>query len=194
MTAYISSVVEGVVDAAVVRRLLGHAGLETRVYVRDGKQNVRSRIGGYNAASRQIPFLVLVDLDDDYDCAPALIADWLPDREPGLWFRVAVRAIEAWLLGDRQRLASFLRVKQSAIREDPEALDNPKRAVVDIARSSSSGDIRFDMVPRPGSGRAVGPAYTSRLIEYATNMWRPEVAAESCDSLRRVLNALGAHP
>ena len=53
------------------------------------------------------------------------------------------------------------------------------------------------MVPRPGSGRLVGPAYASRLIEYAEAHWRPEVAGQCTDSLRRCrerlvqLNLLG---
>jgi hypothetical protein len=36
--------------------------------------------------------------------------------------------------------------------------------VVELARYSRRRDIREDMVPRPGSGRSVGAAYTSRLI------------------------------
>jgi hypothetical protein len=48
-------------------------------------------------------------------------------------------------------------------------------------------DIREDMLPRRGSGRPIGPAYTSRMIEFVENNWRPEVAARSSDSLRRCL-------
>lgn len=193
MIPYLSGAVEGDVDAAVIRRLMAEADIGVgTVHVKRGKQNVRSRIASYNAASRQVPFLVLVDLDSDYDCAPALIADWLPHREAGLCFRVAVRALEAWLLGDRTRIASFLRVRQREIPAEPEQIAAPKRALIEIARSSSNSDIRADIVPRPGSGRVVGPAYASRMIEFVASPdgWRPEAAAEVCDSLRRARQAL----
>jgi len=185
--------VEGDLDAAVVRRLAADVGVNVgSVHVKHGKRNVRSRIASYNAASRQIPFLVLVDLDRDYDCAPALIAAWLPHREEQLCFRVAVRAVEAWLLGDRARMASFLRVKQRDIPPAPEQIADPKRTLVEVASASSSRDLRADVVPRIGSGRIVGPAYSSRMIEFVTSAggWRPEAAAESCDSLRRAREAL----
>ena len=100
-------------------------------------------------------------------------------------FRVAVRQIEAWLLADSERLARFLSIAIARVPVDPEALDNPKETLVNLARHSRRRDIREDMVPRPRSGRSVGAAYTSRLIEFAETQWRPEIAAERADSLRR---------
>jgi hypothetical protein len=50
------------------------------------------------------------------------------------------------------------------------------------------------MVPRPESGRQIGPAYTSRLIQFVEDTqagWRPEVAAAVSDSLARCLRSLG---
>ena len=65
--------------------------------------------------------------------------------------------------------------------------------MVDIAKGSRRREIREDMIPRTGSGRVVGPAYTARLIEFvigARNAWRPEVAAERSESLKRCLRCL----
>jgi hypothetical protein len=76
----------------------------------------------------------------------------------------------------------------------PEQLVEPKQRMVDLARQSRRPQIRADMVPRAGSGRAVGPAYTSRLIEFVTDRqrgWRPDVAAARCDSLARCIRHLG---
>ncbi len=187
---YISAVVEGDVDAAVIRRLAQEAGLGiAEIHVKRGKANVRKRITSYNQAARHLPFVVLVDLDREYHCAPDLIADWLPHKEPRLCLRVAVRAVEAWLLADRERVARFLRVKQSRIPAAPEEIDDPKKALVDIANASSSQNLLTDLVPRPGSGRAVGPAYSSRLIDFINaqgeGVWRPAAAAETCTSLAR---------
>ncbi|MBI4564946.1 MAG: AAA family ATPase [Planctomycetes bacterium] len=38
--------------------------------------------------------------------------------------------------------------------------------------------------------RSVGPAYSSRLIEYVERHWRPRVAANRSDSLRRAIECL----
>lgn len=66
----------------------------------------------------------------------------------------------------------------------------PKQALVNLARTSRRRAIRDDMVPREGSGRAVGPGYTSRIIEFVSNHWRPEQAAHVSDSLRRAIARL----
>lgn len=104
-----------------------------------------------------------------------------------------MRQIEAWLFADRERLARFLSVASSRIPQDPESLDNPKQTMVNLARQSRRRQIIEDMVPRPNSGRNVGPAYTSRLIEFvqdATNGWNPGVASRLSDSLNRCLRCL----
>ena len=90
-------------------------------------------------------------------------------------------------------MALFLHVASARVPADPEAIADPKRVMVDLAAHSRRTDIRLDMVPRQGSGRSEGPAYTSRLIEYVSDVrdgWRPHIAAASCDSLRRCLHCL----
>jgi hypothetical protein len=156
-----------------------------RIYGKRGKPDLRQRVGAYNRDAVRSPWIVLVDLDRDADCAPPLRALWLPRPAPMMCFRVAVRAMEAWLLADREQLARFLSVPAARVPLAPEAVPDPKRAVVDLAIHSRRRAIREDMVPRVGSGRPVGPAYASRLIEFVEDHWRPEIAAQSSDSLRR---------
>jgi len=190
----ISAAVEGLVDEAVARRLIALVGATPGpVYGKSGKAYLRQRIAGYNNAARHSPWLVLVDLDSDAACAPPLLAAWLPMPAPYISFRVAVRETEAWLLADAQHLAAFLRIACSRIPRDPESLDNPKNTLVELARHSRSRSVREDMVPRPASGRPVGPAYVSRLIEFVSGpsaLWRPETAARRSDSLNRCLIGL----
>lgn len=93
-------------------------------------------------------------------------------------------------MADSETLAEYLRVSAAAVPDDPEAIPNAKTAMVNLARRSRKRDVQRDMVPRDGSGRSVGPAYTSRLIEYADRHWRPRLAAERADSLRRALSCL----
>lgn len=191
MGAPISVAVEGEVDAAVARRIVPCAGAEVGfIYGRQGKAYLRQNIQRYNQAARHAPWLVLVDLDREAGCAPRMRQDWLPRPEPRLCFRIAVRAVEAWLLADAEAIATFLRVSRSRVPADPEALSDPKEALVNLARQSPRTAIRQDMTPRPGGERPIGPAYTSRLIEFIAGPWRPEVAAERAGSLERALRCL----
>ncbi|HEX7090464.1 MAG TPA: hypothetical protein VF192_10020 [Longimicrobiales bacterium] len=178
-------------DEAVVRRLITLAGGQPgAVYGKNGKGHLRQKIGAYNRAARHAPWVVLVDLDHEADCPPSLLAGWVRDAAGHLCFRVAVRAVEAWLMADAEALARFLSIPRSRVPRDPEGLDDPKQVMVDLARGSQRAHIRADMVPRESGGRAVGPAYSSRLIEYAQEHWRPEVAAQRAASLRRAMGCL----
>ena len=190
----IAAVAEGHLDEAVLRAVIRHAGgIPGPVYGKHGKQYIRKNLHGYNQAANHAPWLVLVDLDQDADCAPPFRATWLLRPAPMMCFRVAVREIEAWLLADRMRIAEFLAVDSRKVPNDVEAIPDPKHTVLQLARSSRQKGIRQDMLPRPGSGREVGPAYNSRLIQFVTDSrrgWRPEVAAESSESLRRCVRCL----
>jgi hypothetical protein len=187
----ISAAVEGIVDEAVARKLIAHVGGHPGpVYGKGGKRALRERINGYNNAARHAPWLILVDLDSDADCAPPLLQDWLPAPARQLCFRVAIREIEAWLMADVETLASYVGVARAAIPTGPETLIDSKAEMVNIARRSRRRPIRQDMVPREGSGRSVGPAYTSRLVEYVEAHWRPEIAATRAESLRRAVACL----
>jgi hypothetical protein len=190
----ISGAVEGIVDEAVLRRLVRAVRAQAGpVFGKTGKQQLLERLPGYNNAARYSPWLVLVDLDDDANCAPPFKAATLPTPSQWMCFRVAVREVEAWVLGDRQRAAEFLDVNPNLLPADPEREENPKRIVVNLARRSRNRDIRQDLVPREGSGRSEGPAYASRLIEFVSDAqhgWRPTVAAHASDSLARCLRSL----
>src|SRR3989337_2476804 len=119
---FITAAVEGNVDEAVVRRLIEHVGgTPGPVYGRNGKDHLRQRISNYNQAARLSPWVVLVDLDHDADCAPPLRSAWLPALSPYMCLRVAVRQVEAWLLADREHLAST-----SRIPHNPESVEHPK--------------------------------------------------------------------
>jgi hypothetical protein len=187
----ISGAVEGIVDEAVFRRIVRVARAEPGpVHGKNGKQHLLQRLPGYNNAARFSPWLVLLDLDHDAECPPPFRAEALPAPSDLMCFRVAVREVEAWLLADSERMAEFLDVNPKWMPRQPEQAADPKRVVIDLARRSRSRDISRDLVPREGSGRTEGPAYTSRLVEFVSDHrhgWRPNVAAESADSLARCL-------
>lgn len=187
----ITAAVEGIVDDAVARRLITFAGgIIGTIYGKNGKASLRKQVAGYNNAARQRPWLTLVDLDHDFDCAPLLQEDWLPHTANLMCLRIAVHEVEAWLLADRKGIAKFLSVSQVLVPHDPEALENPKKTLVDLAKRSGRRAIREGMAPREGSSREVGPTYSSRLIEFAQRVWSPEEAMNTSDSLRRCVNCL----
>lgn len=192
----ISGAVEGSVDEAVLKRLITHVGaMPGPVYGKRGKPALLKQLSGYNQAAQHThtPWMVLMDLDGDADCAPPFRDCCLPQPAPQMCFRIAVREVESWLFADRQRLARFLAVPVSSIPPEPEAVDSPKDAMTHLASQSRRSEIREDMVPRPGSGRRVGPAYTSRLIQFVLDQsqgWQPATAAGSSRSLASALACL----
>ncbi len=186
--------VEGIVDEAALKSILRHLGLRSSgVFGKNGKNDLLKNLSGYNRAAEFFPWVVVVDLDSDAQCAPEFVAGWLPFPSRFMCFRIAVREIEAWLIADRDRISEFLSIPKARVPLSPDELEDPKNCMVNLARASRRKEIRDDMVPRPGSRRAVGPSYSARLIEFVNHVdkcWRPDVAAENSDSLARCMRAI----
>ncbi len=164
----VNILVEGSTDEPVAKRLLTHVGLQVgTVYGRKGKAHLLGRLPNYNKAAHFSPWFVVVDLDGDTRCASQFVAQWLPDPAKGMQLRVAVQAIEAWLMADRESLARFLAVSPSSLPYRTDLELNPKETLINIAQASRSRSIREDIVPRRGSGAKVGPLYVARLTEFA---------------------------
>ena len=186
--------VEGLTDEVVVRRVLQYVSVECgSVYGQKGKAHLEKRLSNYNQAARWAPWLVIIDLDRSAQSAPLYVRAMLPNPSPLMCLRLAVRAVESWLLADAEQVAAFLGIPRARIPQLPDTLDDPKRTLVDLARRSRSSAIREDMVPRQGSHRPVGPGYTGRIVQFVTgpkSLWRPDVAASNSDSLRRCIQGL----
>ena len=193
--AVVTAAVEGDIDEAVVGRVLERTGFSLgRVHGRLGKARLLAALPGYNNAARYAPWMVLVDLDRDCDCAPNCVRQWLPVASQEMCFRAAVRAIEAWLLADTERMAEFLGVSENRMPRNPDELDDPKQALINLARNSRYSRVRLDLVPSVGSGRKVGPLYNARMVEFVedrTDGWRVDEAANVSESLARWINRLG---
>jgi hypothetical protein len=180
----LNAAVEGDLDEAVLRRLVSEAGLGLgSVYGKTGKDHLRQRIRSYNHAARIAPWIVLVDLDREADCATSLREAWLADPAPNLLLRVAVRAVEAWLLADREAISDYLGVSRDRAPLNPDDELDPKRSLIEMALHSRQARVRKDMTP--STGRRVGSLYLLRMTEFVESHWRPEAAARNSDSLRR---------
>jgi hypothetical protein len=189
--AVFSAAVEGVTDEAVLRRLVEIAGGTIgTVYGKKGKDFLHRKIAGFNSAARFSPWIVLIDLNAEAECAPALIESWLPNPAEKMCLRIAVHKIESWLLADRVNLAKFLKVSPSMLPQSPDMEQDPKKKLVGLACQSKSKDIRRDICPTLDSGRKVGPAYVSRLMEFVSIRWQPNDAADYSPSLNSCILAV----
>lgn len=191
---FISGATEGPTDELALRRIVAfRGGLVHRVQAQGGKPALRRALPGYNSAARRDPWLVLVDLDQDFACPGALVADWLPAPSVKMRFRVVVRQVESWLLADAGHFAKWFGVRKGAIPEHPDELPDAKGTLLNLVGGSRKRDVRTDIVPRPGSGRRTGPAYSSRLMEFLGDVnrgWRPSEAARRSPSLASCLQRL----
>jgi hypothetical protein len=106
----INIIIEDVLSEAVMRRLLAHCRFQGNITFRNTRGNgaMKLSVDKYKAASRIVPHIILTDLDR-IPCAPALLTAWRVDAvPPKMLFRVAVREVEAWLLSDRNGIATYL--------------------------------------------------------------------------------------
>lgn len=191
MPPFITAAVEGYPDEAVVQRLCEITNLQiATIHIKRGKGNLDKKLNGYNNAAKLSPWLVLRDLDDDADCAPELCTRLLPDALHGMHLRIAVREVEAWLMGDASSCAQYFSIPKIKFPSRPETVEKPKEDLIRIIKRYGNKDIIDEMVPLPGSIAKEGPAYASRVADFARNHWSPLAAAQVCDSLQRCLSRL----
>ncbi len=107
-----------------------------------GKPYLLQRLPNYNKAAHFTPWFVVVDLDMDAQCPAQATGKWLANPAKGMRLRVAVRAIEAWLMADRESMARFLAVAPSRIQHNIDLDPNPKETLINIARTSRNRSIR----------------------------------------------------
>lgn len=189
----VSGAAEGFTDRVALVRLVEHMGLTPgMVYDVGGKTKLLARLHGYNNAAHFAPWVVLVDLDRDAPCPPPFVERILPQRAAGMVLRVVVRELESWLLASTTAMAAFIGVPATAVPSEPDKLDDAKRSLVTLASRSRRSGIRKDMVPRPGAGRQVGPAYASRIAEFIQNYWDIDDAASRSPSLAKCVECLRA--
>ena len=184
--------VEGRTDEPVARKILQTAGLiPGQRFITVGKRKLNARLPSWNAAAKRSPWLVIRDLDHDdgWTCIPDLRQNLLNDLECSqfMCLRFAVRAIEAWLMADRDAFVKFFGIRRETIKL-PEQLDDPKRYLTDICSKSSKRRIREDIPHR--SGGKVGPGYATLMREFTEDHWDPLRARINAPSLGRALDCL----
>ena len=187
-TIYVAS--EDEVSEAVCERLLNETTIGHYQIVKlrkGGFGYLKSKIKSFVNLSRMHPVILLTDLDF-CNCPVKLIKEWTKGEEVGknLIFRVAVREVEAWLLGDREGMAQLLGISPAKLPRNPENLPDPKRRLLEAA-ASARRKIRSEICAEPGAASAQGIGYNQILSEFALLKWSPSIASENCESLRRAI-------
>lgn len=179
-------VVEGTADAAVARRLLQEVGLEpAHEYVTNGKSALDQRLGGYIITTRHVSRVgSFSETSTTMPTVGPIFAGTsftIPRRICGSTCRSVPS--RHWLLADAETISQSLSIPATRAPVDPEVVLQPKRALVDLARKLRRRTIREALVPAPGTTAKVGPGYSAFLTEFATEVWRPAIAAERSESL-----------
>ncbi len=188
----INPLVEGEMDEAAAFKLIRVTGHSPGVcYGKKGYGYIKTKIQGFNRAARSTCYLTLVDLmDTEFSCPPEVSVGWVPHLAPNMLFRVVVRELESWLLADRENMADFVGVRPFQIPERPEEIDDPKRALINIARRSRNARVQRALVPDAGSTAQVGKLYVSEMNIFINTLWNPQVARRIAPSLDSCLNKL----
>jgi len=193
-----SLVVEGETDYLIISRLCEYFNIPLgSPFIAKGKDRLLKNLDGYINAARFKPFIVLIDLDEDFSCAPEALRKWVKVRADYLILRIPVHAIDSWILADREGFSKFFSVP---IKYIPVSTDNekkPKEKMMSILNKSRSKTIKKKMLPRTAAKRKVGSLYSATLKEFIFGVpegvkpkWNPFQAAQCSDSLNRCLKAL----
>lgn len=144
-------------------------------------------------ARANIRTFILTDLDLK-ECAPELIRQWFgvcdncPAVPANVLFRVAERAVEAWLLADAEGIAEFLDIAKNNFAALPDSLRDPKEYLLNIIRSKGRKRFHKEMLPKMNAH--IGPEYNPRLCEFVRKHWDVERAVASSASLQRTIAAI----
>ncbi len=157
-----------------------------------GCGSIFARLDKYNEISKNVnsPVIVFIDLDNT-PCAPRLLADHpIHNMQPPNKFqiRVAVREVESWLLADKQGMETYFGIPQNAITHDPEALPNPKQALLNLIKEKARAEFKREMLPK---GKAkIGSKYNKHLTDFINTAWDSTRACANADSLDRAIKGI----
>ncbi len=140
-------VTEDILSEVALQKIIAVSNKELQIAssrICSGFGQIKKNLSAYNSAAQVTPWIVLTDLDNG-TCAPTLIANWFSGihRHQRCVFRVAVREIESWLMADRAAFARHLRIQINRVPAYPENEVDPKKLIIELAKSSPSIEPRI---------------------------------------------------
>ena len=190
---YVTIAVEDVLSESVLKKILAQTGRNYHISLcisKGGNTYLKEKAQAFNQSARGSPFILLTDQDVADECPPEKLRLWLNGNpaHPNFLFRVAVMEIEAWILGDRAAFAQYFKVPIARLPANMDELEKPKEFLVNVARSSTSNNIRDDLVPKARTTATVGPNYNGRLRGFVETTWDAFNAGRHSESLRRTFD------
>ena len=151
---------------------------------KNGSGYLRSKMDSWCQMAHHQIVVLLTDLDR-VDCVVQLRNNWLGNRSlpKNLLLRVAVREVESWVLADGEALSSLLGKIVIAPR-DPDALPDPKQALLNLARTAPRS-VREDLVKVVDGKVSQALGYNARVADWIQTAWSPARAAVRSPSLAR---------
>ncbi|MBX3670863.1 MAG: hypothetical protein KF778_20890 [Rhodocyclaceae bacterium] len=181
-------IVEDELSGAVMRRLIASFACHLelfRLIRHSGYGQIKANVPQYRSASKAMPHIILTDLDR-HECPPSLLMQWDASALPAaVSMHVAVHEVEAWLLADREGMASLLKLPLNKVPLKPEAEPDPKQCLINLARRYGPARVKRDLVPEQGSSARIGPGYNAVLGQFVATNWNPARACEYSPSLAR---------
>lgn len=185
-------ILEGHLEEPVAEKLLAHCGHEKgTVYGRQGFGYIQTKAAKFHhLATETEGVLVLADFMDSRAPCPLhalenYVLQFIANPPRNFLCRFAVAELESWLLADRKGMADFLKIAPAKITTTPDALPDPKRHLVNLARKSGKTSVREGIVPEKAHGGAVAPGYLATMQGFVRDCWNIENAAANSPSLAR---------
>lgn len=193
--------VEDAVSGAVATRLIARYAPQhefTRVIVLGGINNLKARMRNLiQTAGREDLVLVLADMDHPDGCPLYRVSELsggftLPRN---LLLRIVMPEIESWIMADRSGIAQWLNIPANIVPRYPESLNDPKRALVQLASRSRNRTLRQRIAPAHVLGtHRTGAGYNILLREFVTQHWNPDAARINAPSLARAITRIAQLP
>ena len=168
-------------------------GIE-RVLSKSGKGYLQANFQNFCNTAKHTAVFMLVDLNGSHPCAPSLLREWTKSTPLPrlLFFRVAVREVESWLLADHEAMKILLGSK-GKLPLQPDALQDPKSELLTLLKRVRQY-VRDGVVRLDNGGIFQGVTYNATLAKWIDEHWLAERAAARSDSLNRLLVRLRSFP
>jgi hypothetical protein len=76
------------------------------------------------------------------------------------------------------------------VPQTPEALADPKQALINMVRQSRNRRLVAEVVPEQGTSMSKGPLYNERLGQFVREKWDVAAAMHAAPSLQRTVDRL----
>lgn len=190
-------ILEGYLEEPVAEKLLAYCGHKKGI-VRglQGFGYIQTKAAQFHPlATDREGVLVLTDfMDARTSCPPHALDKYVLQHvaNPPKTFlcRFAVAELESWLMADRNGMADFLSISAAKIPSAPDALPDPKRHLVNLARKSRKSAVRNGIVPEKSHGGMVAPDYLATMRGFVRDYWTIENAVTNSPSLARCVRRL----